>query len=296
MKRISLFLTLFCILILTLTACAGGPTPVAPLEQEDLQTLVAGTLTAAAVEIGQTMTAAVTVTTTVAPTMTETATLPPTETPTIEVVTLTLSGNTNCRKGASTYFPVITTFTAGSVVEVLARNPNNDYFFVRAPESETGGCWIWKEFTSFTGDLESLTIYTPVPTPMPTATNTPLPGANFTVQFAGLTGCGTGLAANFNITNTGNSTLQSVRIRNYVSGINDPFVHTSNAFAQWSGGAKYASLSEIAKGKSMIVSTCEPGGFTSSPSGKEVTAEVTICLSDDLKGACSTKNLTYKPD
>jgi hypothetical protein len=296
MKRIPLILTLISILMLTLTACQGAPTAVAPLEQEDLQTLVAGTLTAAAVEMGQTMTAGVTVTATIAPTMTETATLPPTETPTKEVVTVTLSGNTNCRKGASTYFPVITSIPAGSVVEVLARNPANDYFFVRAGESETGGCWIWKEFATLTGNIESLAIFTPVPTPLPTATNTPLPGANFTVQFAGLTGCGAGFAANFNITNTGNNTLQSVRIRNYVSGINDPFVHSSNAFSQWSGGAKYATLSEIVKGKSMIVSTCEPGGFPSSPSGKDVSAEVTVCLSDDLKGACSTVNLTYKPD
>lgn len=296
MKRVSLLLTLFFILTFTISACQGGPTPVAPLEQEDLQTLVAGTLTAAAVEIGQTMTAMVTITETLAPTLTETATLPPTETPTKEVVTVTLSGNTNCRKGASTYFPSIVIIPAGSVVEVLARNPANDYFFVRSAESESGGCWIWKEYASITGNLESLVIYTPVPTPLPTATNTPPPGANFTVQFAGLTGCGTGLAANFNISNTGFHALQSVRIRNTVAGSATVYTHTNNIFSQWSGGAKYASLAEITSGKSMIVSTCSPGEFTSSPSGKEVTAEVTVCLKDDLAGACSTQTLRYVPD
>ena len=296
MKRFSLLVTLLFLVALTISACQGGSTPVAPLEQGDLQTLVAGTLTAAAVEIQQSMTAAVTITDTVAPTLTETATLPPTETPTKEIVSLTLSGNTNCRKGASTYFPVIVTFPAGSVVEVLARNPANDYFFVRAPESETGGCWIWKEFASFTGNLESLIVYTPVPTPLPTATNTPPPGANFTAQFVGLTACGTGYAANFNISNTGVHTLQSIRIRNYLAGNSTPFTHTSNAFAQWSGGAKYATLAEITSGKSMIVSTCDPGAFTSSPSGKEVSAEITICLKDDLTGACTTQNLVFKPD
>ncbi len=296
MKHLTMLFTLLCLMTFAITACQGGPTPVAPLEQGDLQTLVAGTLTAAAVEMQQSMTAAVTVTATAAPTLTETATLPPTETPTKEIVSLTLSGNTNCRKGASTYFPVIVTFPAGTVVEVLARNPADDYYYVRAAESETGGCWIWKEFTSISGNPDSLEVYTPIPTPLPTATNTPPPGANFTAQFVGLTGCGAGLAANFNITNTGAFTLQSVRIRNYVSGITDPFVHTSNSFAQWSSGAKYATMADIPKGSSMIVSTCEPGGFTSSPSGKEVTAEITICLGDDLKGACSTQNLVYKPD
>ncbi len=296
MKRITLLITLFFILTLSISACQGGPTPIAPLEQEDLQTLVAGTLTAAAVEIGQTMTAGVTVTATLAPTLTETATLPPTETPTKEVVTLTLSGNTNCRKGASTYFPSITIFPAGSTLEVIARNPANDYFYVRAPESESGGCWIWKEFTSFTGNLESLVIYTPVPTPLPTATNTPPPGANFTAQFVGLTSCGSGLAANFNITNTGFHNLQSVRIKNSVAGDATVYTHTNNIFSQWSGGVKYASLSEITSGKSMIVSTCKPGEFGSNPSGKEINAEITICLKDDLTGACTTQNIGYKPD
>ena len=155
-KRIFLTITLLFIAAFTLSACQGGPTPVAPLEQSDLQTLVAGTLTAAAVEMQQTMTAAVTPTETVAPTMTETATLPPTDTPTKEVVSITLSGNTNCRRGASTYFPVITVIPAGSVVEVIARNPESDYFFVRAAESDTGGCWIDRKSTRLNSSHQSV--------------------------------------------------------------------------------------------------------------------------------------------
>lgn len=293
-KRISLTITLLFIAAFTLSACQGGPTPVAPLEQSDLQTLVAGTLTAAAVEMEQTMTAAVTPTETVAPTLTETATLPPTDTPTKEVVSITLSGNTNCRRGASTYFPVITVIPAGSVVEVIARNPESDYFFVRAAESDTGGCWIWKEFASVTGNLESLAVYTPVPTPLPTATNTPPPGANFTAQFAGLTACGTGYAANFNISNTGTSTLQSIRIKITSTSWNFTFIDNTG-FSQWSHGSKYATLAEITSGKSMIVSTC-PGGFDSSPSGQDIKAEITVCLNDNLTGACSTQSLEFKPD
>ncbi len=293
-KRISLTVALLFIAAFTLSACQGGTTPVAPIEQSDLQTLVAGTLTAAAVEMQQTMTAAVTPTETIAPTLTETATLPPTDTPTKEVVSITLSGNTNCRRGASTYFPVITVIPAGSVVEVIARNPESDYFFVRAAESDTGGCWIWKEFASVTGNLESLAVYTPVPTPLPTATNTPPPGANFTAQFAGITACETGYGAHFNITNTGSSTLQSIRIK-----IGSLLSFNFNDFAQWSHGGRLDPLAELTSGKSMIVTTCvkgKEGPFDTIPSGQIISAEITVCLNDNLTGACSTQSLEFKPD
>ena len=56
------------------------------------------------------------------------------------------------------------------------------------------------------------------------------------------------------------------------------------------------ALAEITSGKSMIVSTCEPGGFTSSPSGKAIDAEITVCLKDDLTGSCTTQKIAYKPD
>jgi len=290
MKRITLLVLIS--ILLTATACSGNATQVAPLEAEDLQTLVAGTLTAAAVELGQTMTAAVTATFT--PTITFTATLPPTQAPTTAPVTLTTNGNVHCRKGASTTFPSITIIPAGTVVEVIARNPGNDFFYVRAAESETGACWIWGQYASLNGDSNTLPVFTPVPTPLPTATNTPPPTAVFTAQYIGYTTCptalGSKLAANFLITNTGALTLQSVRIKS-----NDLIEHSSNSFRYWSSGVLNSVKSEIAKGDSMTVSTCEPGGFKSNAVGSEVTAEITICTLDDLKGACGTQTVVFKP-
>lgn len=290
MKRITLLVLIS--ILLTATACSGNATQAAPLEAEDLQTLVAGTLTAAAVELGQTMTAAVTATFT--PTITFTATLPPTQAPTTAPVTLTTNGNVHCRKGASTTFPSITIIPAGTVVEVIARNPGNDFFYVRAAESETGACWIWGQYASLNGDSNTLPVFTPVPTPLPTATNTPPPTAVFTAQFTGLTACNEGgkpYAANFLITNTGALTLQSIRIN-----ATDMEKHSSNSFTRWSGGAVHSVMAEIPSGSSMTVSTCKPGGFSSSPSGKNITAEITICTLDDLKGACSSQSLLFIPD
>lgn len=296
MNKFKLLFILCTVVGLLLTSCQGIPTQVEPIPEEDLKTLVAGTLTAVAFNVGQTQTMSVPPTET--PTATETV-VPPTEMPTVtptrELVSLTMNGNTNCRKGASTYFPVITTFSAGSTVEVIAVNPAGDYFFVKAPESETGGCWVWKEFTTLAGSIAALPVYTPIPTPLPTPTNTPPPMALFSVKFAGLTACGSGYAANFSITNTGALPLRSIRIRNFLEGVSDPFVHRSNSFTQWSSGSKYATLSEIGKGVTQIVSTCDPGGFDSNPTGKKISAEITVCPADDLKGSCTTQKLDFTP-
>jgi len=296
MKKLIPVLTLCCILAIGLSACQNVPTQTAPLPEDELQTLVAGTLTAVAYNVGQTQTMGVTPTDTSTPTATvPPATETPTNTPTPEAVKLTLTGSSNCREGASTYFPVITTFPSGAILEVIAVNPAGDYFFVKAPDAPAGGCWVWKEFTSVAGDVSFLPVFTPIPTPRPTATSTPPPAPVFTVKFSGLTACGTGWASNFTITNTGALTLKSIRIRNYVDGIEDPYVHTSNSFVQWSAGAKYEVLADLGKGVSKIVSTCEPGGFDFDPTGKEISAEVMICSAEDLKGTCSTESLDYIP-
>lgn len=296
MKPRKLILIISCVLALGISSCQGLPTQVAPVSEDELKTLVSGTLTAVAFVAGQTQTAAVPPTETSTPTE---APLPPTETatitPTTAILTLTFSGSTNCRRGASTYFPNIKTFAAGSVVEVIAVNPAGDFFFVKAAEAEAGGCWVWSEFATLSGDAKSLPVYTPVPTPLPTYTKTPPPAPQYNVQFVGLTACGANWAANFSITNTGSMTLQSIRIRNYLEGVADPFVHQSNAFTQWSAGSKYAVLAEITSGKTMIVSTCQPGEFTSDPNWKTVKSEIYICSTDDLKGTCTTTNLEFIP-
>lgn len=296
MKTIKILLIPLLILAIGLSSCQNLPTQPAPLAEDQLQTLVAGTLTAVAYSVGQTQTLAVTPT----DTPTATATVPPptetpTNTPTKEIISVTLTGNSNCREGASTYFPVITTFSSGTVVEVIAVNPAGDYYFVKAPNAPAGGCWIWKEFTTITGNPDSLPIYTPIPTPMPTATVTPPPMPVYTVTYSGLTACGAGFAANYTITNTGTMVLKSIRIRNTLEGVVDPYVHQSNSFVQWSGGARYAVLADIAKGVTMIVSTCDPGAFPTDPTNKKVAGEITICSSEDLKGVCTTTNLEYIP-
>jgi len=67
MKKLIPVLTLCCILAIGLSACQNVPTQTAPLPEDELQTLVAGTLTAVAYNVGQTQTMGVTPTDTSTP-------------------------------------------------------------------------------------------------------------------------------------------------------------------------------------------------------------------------------------
>lgn len=289
----------FVLIGLVLISACAALAPAAPIGENELHTLVAGSMTAVAQEVGLTMTylAPPTETPTATATLTQTPTLTeaPTLTPTVQVVMLQITGNTNCRRGASTYFPVITTFSAGTLLEVLGRNPAGDYFYVRQPEQNGQACWIWDEFATVLGDTGSLQVFTPVPTPEATQTATLPPQATFSVEYSGLTSCGSGYAANFTITNNGILALQSIRIQNYVQGIDTPFTHTSDSFTQWSHNKKYATMTDVAVKGSAIVSTCDPGGFTSDPTGLNITAEVYACPGDGLTGVCSNVTLNYVP-
>jgi hypothetical protein len=261
------------------------------IQEDTFKTLVAGTLTAVAGEALQTQAALPTETSTDLPT----STAAPTLTPTKEIVRITITKNVNCRKGASTIFPVKATLTTGMEIVVLGRNKDGDYLYVQNPNDPTEGCWIFGETGLVTGPPDTLPVYTPQPTAYPTATPTLPPTPQFSVTFAGLTTCGAGWAANFNIGNNGDLVLQSIRIRNTPDNTTTAYVHTSNLFTQWSGGAEYLKQADLVKGEQAIVSACTPGQFDFDPIDKLINAEITICTKDDLLGTCTTQLLAYKP-
>lgn len=290
MKKASLLISTVLLLSFFLSACqnlGGNPTPV---DENSFATLVAGTLTAVAAQAQQTLDAVPTETATEAPTSTPAPTL----TPTKEIVKLTINQNTNCRKGASTIFPVEVTLKSGSEVIMLGRNRDNTYYYIQNPEDTTEGCWIWGKYATTTQDIELMPVFTPVPTPLPTSTPTLPPFPQYTAVYSGLTACGADFAANFNITNTGNLTMQSIRIILEVDGVGT-FTHKSNSFTHWSGGAVYLTQNDLTSGESAVVSTCSPGGITSDPTNLDIKAEITICTKEDLGGVCTTQRLNFQP-
>lgn len=290
MKKTSLLISAVLLLSLVLSACQGPGSEPTPVDENAFATLVAGTLTAVAAQAQQTLDAVPTETATEAPTSTPAPTL----TPTKEIVMLTINQDTNCRKGASTIFPVEVTIKSGSEVVMLGRNRDNSFYYVQNPEDTTEACWIWAKYSTTTQDIELMPVFTPVPTPLPTSTPTLPPFPQYNASYTGLTACGVEYAANFKITNVGSLTMQSIRIVLKVDGVGT-FTHKSDSFTQWSGGEVYLTQDDLTPGETAVVSTCTPGGITSDPTDLNVTAEITICTKEDLGGVCTTQSLAFKP-
>lgn len=290
MKKTSLFISVVLLLSLALSACQNTGAKPTSVDENSFATLVAGTLTAVAAQAQQTLDAIPTETATEAPTSTPAPTL----TPTKEIVMLTINQDTNCRKGASTIFPVEVTIKSGTQVVMLGRNRDNSFYYVQNPEDTTEACWIWAKYATTSQDIELMPVFTPVPTPLPTSTPTLPPFPQYTAVYSGLTACGAEYAANFNITNTGNLIMESIRIKLEVDGIGT-FTHKSDSFTQYSGGALYLSQDDLTPGESAVVSTCSPGSITSDPTNLNVTAEITICTKENLSGACTSQTLVFKP-
>jgi len=104
------------------------------------------------------------------PTFAVTATV--TLTPTPEVPTISVSMDTNCRKGPGTVYDYIGALLVGETAEVVGASMDGEYWIIKNPD-RAGECWLWGRYATVTGPTEALPKYTPPPTPTPIATATP---------------------------------------------------------------------------------------------------------------------------
>ena len=126
------------------------------------------------------------------PTMTPIPTEPATPTP--ELVTLSVSANTNCRSGPGTAYDYQGTLLVGETAEASAISSEPNYWYIANPNRPGEFCWLWGEYATALGDTTVLPVYTP--RPRPTA------ALAFTLQFYDLVTCG-GTLAVFKVHNTG---------------------------------------------------------------------------------------------
>ncbi|KAF0111383.1 MAG: Uncharacterized protein FD147_990 [Chloroflexi bacterium] len=287
------------IMILSLAACN---IPLGKVTAPDLQatvaaevaiaqsamTIVAATLNAGA-QIIPTNTVAVEPLVTFTPTLTPTITLSPTP----EGVFLTLSKDTNCRKGPLAVFQAVTTVKAGQTVEVVGRNPENDTYYVKNPNSPGSFCWLWGQFATLTGNQVSLPVFTPQPTP--TATYTPTPTANFSVTYNSLTGCGPDFAFKIYVKNTGSTIWQSIRVSGNDSTTGVAFLHTSNTFKEYAGCVVGITQEDLTPGEDSFVVTANPGHLNYNPAGHSISVTVTLCSEQNGAGTCMSKSLNFVP-
>ena len=81
--------------------------------------------------------------------------IPPTETPTISPE-LTLTKNSNCRVGPSSFYNIVDQVAQGKVLNVTGRNEENTWWQVTNPTGRT--CWIFSENATPNTDFGMLQI------------------------------------------------------------------------------------------------------------------------------------------
>ena len=114
----------------------------------------------------------------------ETPTSVPTETltPTPEVVTVSVSTDTNCRTGPAAAYVYRGSLQVGEISEIVATSTEPNYFYIVNPDRPEEFCWLWGMYATVSGDPARLPVLTPLPRP------TAAPA--FTLQFYDTFDCG----------------------------------------------------------------------------------------------------------
>lgn len=166
-----------------LAACnLGVPAPVSHPDQNAIETAVEQTLQAGAVTpfispAGPATTVVGSGTPGITPSASPSVSPTVTRTPSGDKPTLSITGNSNCRTGPGASFKNVTGFTPGAELEIVGRYTPTNFWLVKIPGS-TETCWVWGEFATAKGNIESVPETTPV---VPTALALPptQPGALF---------------------------------------------------------------------------------------------------------------------
>jgi hypothetical protein len=303
MKRTSLLL---CLIFLGVFACALPEIP--QVDQTANGTAVAQTVVAiiqqtqnagqGVVDVSSdtpaatyTATETLTATPTLTPTLTPTSTLSPTPTltwtPLLPMVSVSVP--TNCRLGPGKIYDMVGALLVGQFVQVYARDPGSNYWYIRNPDNPSEFCWIWGEYATVTGLNSALPVYTPPPSPTPTKTPTPSP--SFELSYYDLDSCSGQWWADILLTNTGTVTFRSVSMTlrdtdtsTVVTGIEDGFVDRTTCTS--------TSKKNLIPDRTLHVTTPE---FNYDPDGHKLKLSLTVCSDTGLNGTCLTDNITFTP-
>ena len=277
------------VLLLASLACSfsgvGNPTP---QTESELQTSVARGMTETAAF--QTAVAqAVIGTEQVTWEARQTVIIEETVTPATGYPLLSVSQVTNCRSGPGTTYEWLGSLGIGVQVEVYARDPYNTSWFIRNPYNPVDFCWIFGTYATISGDASALPVYTPMPTPTPGFTPTPV--SDFQFKVLGRNSCSPGTyQAPFLITNIGGVTWQSYRViaTDHVTAvINENF---SNNFRELNTCTTSPQLSDLAPGEAGYITSAD---FRDPITGHAMTAEIIVCTLDNLAGTCMTRTVDF---
>ena len=130
-----------------------------------------------------------------------------TNTPVVPLMSVSVP--TNCRSGPGKVYDLQGALLVGETAEVYGRDPTNQYWFIRNPDSGADFCWAWGEYATISGSTQLLPVLTPPPTPTPTMTPTPSP--SFELDFSHMDSC-SGWWMDIAVINTGSLSFKSLTI------------------------------------------------------------------------------------
>lgn len=298
MKKTWKTITISIVLALALSACAANtatptmdPAAASTIEALNLQvTQIASTLNAIIAEKSATPKP----TNTSAVTSTPSFTATPSETATpLSGVWLNFDAATNCRYGPATTFGIAATVDAGVQLQALARSQDGEFFYVRYFDTSNHYCWVWKGTSYKTGNENSLPVFTAQPTYAPTIT--PTSAASFNVSYNSLQTCSNRYFLVFNITNTGNTTWQSVKIVIVDSTQGVTVTHTSNYFSGYSGCSLTKEESDLTTGEPGQATSFNPGEFSYDPTGHTLLATISVYSEKNQTGTVMSRVIPVAP-
>ena len=295
---------IFFILSLTLSSCSLAAV-ISPLQNPAVQTSVADsvkrTLVAATLTAIPTVTSFPGTPTPIPPTPTLTFTPFPTFTPTLEGTWLTITEETNCRNGPAVVYAEQSLLPAGTLVEVMARNPENDFYYVRNPSNFAEYCWVWSKYTSLVTKSAYLPVITAFPSPTPLVSITPtFTAANFTVSYDKLLlGCSGNYAIQLYVENTGSIIWRSIRVVLTDTTFQRTFFHSLDIFRGVKANACNIDTDhaqgDLAPGEGSLVACINSGQFNYDPTGHSFTIKVTLYSKDGWSGTSAVKTITLTP-
>jgi hypothetical protein len=68
----------------------------------------------------------------------------------------------NCRFGPATSYAVTGALVLGRQAEIIGRNSDSTWWYVRNPSNPSTSCWLSAEFVKTVGDVQSLPVVTPL--------------------------------------------------------------------------------------------------------------------------------------
>ena len=285
----SLRLSVAVLLIVSL-GCAAPSLPAPTQDLNFLGTAVMSTMVSGAtqtalagVPVGLVDTA--TPVATFTPSLTPSATLSPTpvftSTPAIPLISVTVP--TNCRVGPGKVYDRVGALLVGQVAEVVGRNLNGNYWYIRNPNQSNGFCWLWGEYATVTGNFAALPVFTPPPTP------TPMP--DFAADYDGLETC-SGWWADIALTNTGGLSFESISMTVRDTDTDVVVSMYTDVFHDIDGCSGTSTRERLNPGDSHVVSGPI---FTYNPTGHKLRATITLCSRDGQNGMCITESIKFTP-